>query len=67
MSTGSRHRDVASPAPAELAQSAEVLAAVVEAAGDPVVVVDAAGVILVFNPAAERVFGLRPARRWGGR
>lgn len=43
---------------AQLAQAGHRLETVVDAAGEGIVAIDADGVVVTFNPAAERLFGL---------
>lgn len=52
-------RDVTERVRAEqrVAEHQETLAAIIDAASDAVVSTDAAGTIMLFNPAAERIFG----------
>lgn len=44
-----------------LAESAERLRAVVDTAVDGVILIDASGIVLMFNPACERLFGYKSA------
>src|SRR5690242_4495129 len=46
-------------------ESAAVLRSVVEAAVDAIVVIDAVGTVLAFNPGAERMFGYEAAEVLG--
>jgi PAS domain S-box-containing protein len=41
------------------------LSQLVDAVGDAIVATDAAGAIVVWNPAAERMFGYTPAEAMG--
>lgn len=60
-------RDVSERAQAErqLREQRETLAAVIDAASDAVVSTDVQGRVTLFNPAAERIFGVRAAEMVG--